>query len=181
MLFFISLSNFGYNRETLDIFSHADVTFSFRSSQISSGIVIRHHAREPLLPMTTRCLRIYSPDVPRSPIDYAEIIFSDNRRGNRLRRERAIFLPLLLSFCRRDPLRFYMSIKKKEEIALSRENGITPRTRGAEKPRVKGVRNARGAFHGMQDIVSHKRSYCDPRVLQIPFRALWLGINPFLN
>jgi hypothetical protein len=76
--------------------------------------------------------------------NYAEIIFSNNRRRNRATYTGGISLSLSLFLSRRDPLRFSVSIEK--AIALSGGNGITSEEAGTGVTEGKeGERRARSA------------------------------------
>lgn len=111
-------------------------------------------------------------------IDYAKIIFFNNQQidsGAHPIHEEVVG-SVATSLDDNEPNEEISPPGERETFPPARER-VTPRIRGKvarekKKKKGKGVPSARHC-------APLNCSHCDPRVLQIPIRALWPGINPF--
>ena len=111
-------------------------------------------------------------------IDYAKIIFSNNQLGS-TQVHRAFFChPKEGSKIRCDfgvdQLRRQSRPTRKSHFSARGLHGSSREGNSRERERKK-----RGRVPSARHCAPLNCSHCDPRVLQIPIRALWPGINPF--
>lgn len=107
-------------------------------------------------------------------IDYAKIIFSNNQLGS-------------TQVHRVSPKRVAGSVATSEWISLDDNRGqrgnliplLVDSTDSRGKVTREREREKRGRVPSARHCAPLNCSHCDPRVLQIPIRALWPGINPF--